>query len=266
MRMHLFTFVWIYSSFPQEILDPYFDTYPARKYLKTYTKYDEQEAALTKAVVEAKVKTASTLWKEVVVQMKHSTGEDFAPSSLRKRYEEIERKQFFISEQDPTKYNQWPPLPRVINGRRVNFDNTPELVPVAIEAYDMGDHAHGQNGGSRSMSAELANDSLLTDKSAEDAGYESFDTANGNHRSMIASKGKDGSSKSKSRLALEKENESPSHTHPRVSYRKVGSTTDLARSGSASTSTIQSTPTPAVASKGKGIAGLIGYEGSDDSE
>lgn len=215
--------------------------------------------------MDAKIKTSSTLWKEVVVQMKASTGETFAPSSLRKRYEEIENRQFYISEQDPAKYSQWPALPR---GRRVKFDSTPELVPVALGSYDMTDHAHGHSGGGRNMSVDMANDSLSTDGSAEDAEYESFDTANGNDRSMTDSKGKCASTRGKSRSTIEKENESPSHTHPRISYGKASYNSEL--ESSKSMGKILSTPTPAAgmgkASVGTGIGGLVGYGDSDDSD
>ena len=234
---------------------------------------------MTRAVVDARNKTASTLWKEVVVQMKAITGEDFAAASLRRRYEELEKRQFFISEQDPAKYDQWPALPRVNNGRRVTFDSTPELVPVAIAGFDMADHAHGQSGGSRNMSTDTANDSLLTDTSAEDTDYESFDTANGQKRSIIDGKDKHGNTKSRSHVATEKENESPSHTHPRISYGKVDYTPEMASNGARPMSEVPRTPTPVTTTsrtlKATGIAdgvgagpraGLVGYGDSDDSD
>lgn len=266
---------------PQEIPDSFFETYPARKYLKTYTEPDVQEAALTRAVVDARNKTASTLWKEVVVQMKAITGEDFAAASLRRRYEELEKRQFFIGEQDPAKYDQWPPLPRASNGRRVAFDRTPELVPIAIGEFNMADHAHGQSGGSRNMSFDTANDSLMTDTFAEDvdADYESFDMANGQPRSIIDSEDKHWNTKSKSHMITEKENESPSHTHPQISFGKVDYTLEMASNGARPMSEVPRTPNPVTtmsrALKATGIAdgvgsgpcvGLVGYGDSDDSD
>jgi hypothetical protein len=263
----------------RKIHDSFYETYPARKYLKTYTEPYVQEAALTRAVVDARNKTAATLWKEVVVQMKAITGEDFAPASLRKRYEELEKRQFFISEQDPAKYDQWPALPRFNNGRRITFDSTPELVPVEIGDFDMADNAHAQSGGTHKMSFGTANDSLLTDSSAEDADYESFDTANGQKRSIIDSKGKRGNTKSKRYVAAEKENESPSHTHPRISYGKVDYTLEMASNGARPMSEVGRTPSPVATmsrtlkatgtTDGVGAGprvGLVGYGDSDDSD
>ena len=257
----------------QEIPASFFETYPDRKYLID-TKPEVQEVALTKAVIEAKIKLAPALWKEVVVQMKAITGEDFAAPSLRKRYEDIERRQFFLSEQNPAKDDQWPPLSTSSNRRTVHFDGTPRLVPVAVGGYDSADHAHGRKRRNRAMSSD-------TDSAAEDIDYvERFRNGNGRKHSAVI---KDPKVKFedmlRSRQAIEKENASPSHTHPSSVYAKMETSVEIGSDDFVADNMGLRTPTPVtavgMALKGTGIGsnagagprpGLVGYGDSDDSD
>jgi hypothetical protein len=255
----------------QEIPASFFETYPDRKYLIN-TKPDVQEVALTKAVIEAKIKLAPALWKEVIVQMKAITGEDFAAPSLRKRYEDIERRQFFLSEQNPAKDDQWPPLSTSSNLRAVHFDGTPKLVPVAADNFNSADHAHGRKRRNRDMSSD-------TDSAAEDIDYvKRFNTVNGQKRSAVINDPKvKFEDMLRSRQAIEKENVSPSHTHPSSLYTKIEKSVEMGSDGFAANNMGLRTPTPVtavgMALKGTGIGsnagagprpGLVGYGDSDD--
>ena len=270
--LHLFTDVLIVT---QENHASIFETYPDQKFLKTFAKADVQEVALTKAVSEAKIKLAPALWKEVVVQMKAFTGETFAAPSLRKRYEEIEKRQFYLSEQNPAKDNQWPPLPTSKNHHTAyfDFDDTPELLPVAVGDLNIADHDHGQNRRIRDMSSD-------TDSTDGNTDYvEHFRNGKAKKSSAAISDRKvKFEDMLRSRQEIEKENASPSHTHPSAVYSKIQHPVEASYDGFNNNMGV-STPTPAsavgVALKGTGVGaktsagprlGLVGYEDSDDSD
>lgn len=288
-------FRWKNAGRPwDEIRDEYYrlsGTKPAASSLSVrYIKLNENlathgfknEVALIKAVSDAKIKTSQTLWLEVVVQMKAITGDDFAAPSLRKRYEEIEKRHFFLSEQNPAKDGEWPQLPGVENGSRVLFQGMPELVPVVPGGSNMENHGYGQNGGNRSISKDMSTDSLFAERSMEDANdFGSITTANGRNRCAIFtnSKSKGADISSTSRFAAENENESPSHSHPQVRYGRIDYASGLTSEDSMSMSMIPGTPTPAntvgaaLMETGVGCGlgasprpGLVGYGYSDDSE
>lgn len=257
------------------------ETSPEQKYLTSYTKPNVQEVALIKAVADAKIKTSQTLWKEVVAQMKESTGEEFAAPSLRKRYEDIEKRQFYLSEQNPAKDSEWPPLPGVSsNGVRILFRNTPELVPISIGNKNM--NARSLDRGNRDMSENISINSMNADKVVEDAdSFKTITPTNGPEPAslFLSDKSKVRGLSSSKHSTAENENESPSHSHPRVSYGSVDYAREMASDRPMRMKMDPSTPTPlttvGAALMGTGVGrgfragpcpGLVRYGDSDDSD
>lgn len=235
-----------------------------------------QEVALLKAYAEAEIKTSQPFWKEVSAQMKKITDQDFATPSLRKRYEEIKRRQFFLGEESPTKYNQWPALQ--INSKRKGslFHSMPELTPTGLYK-GVDDQLHHQSGGRRYVLDNISSESLSTEKILRDDDMESVTTNTGQEGSsiFITSNSKDREVLGMSGNAFEDENESPSHSHPRANYGNGRHATEVAIPRNMGSST----PTPATAAgvavvgtgAGHGLGsdprpGLVRYGDSDDSD
>lgn len=244
----------------QAIQESFYKTFPDRKYLKTYTKSKVQEVALLKAHAEAKVEQSQPFWKEVSVQMKKITGEDFAPASLRKRMEQVKKKQFYLGEQSPEKDNQWPSLPTASDAN-LNFKDEESSTKIQIGR------------------PHTSKNSLFTAEQMPGGidDTESLSTVVGQARSshFIYSKDKDQDMSGATHYAFEEEIASPTHTHPRGIYGNVEDISDFATDSPEHMSVDLSTPTPATtagaALMGRAIgsgpcAGLVGYGDSDDSD
>jgi hypothetical protein len=253
----------------QAIHESFYETFPDRKYMKTYTKPTVQEVALLKAVAEAEIKTSQPFWKEVSVQMKKTTGEDFAPASLRKKMEEVKKKQFYIGEQSLAKDDQWPPLPKSNASKTNLFQKMPNL-----DSRNKDNKAKANNQNER---RHTSTDSLFKEEMRDADDTESISTAVGQARSFhfIYSNGKERDTSGVTHQTFEDENASPTHTHPRGSYGNVGHARDFSSNSPEYMSVNPSTPTPAaaagVALMGRGLGagrrpGLVGYGDSDDSD
>jgi hypothetical protein len=253
----------------QAIHESFYETFPDRKYLKTYTKPTVQEVALLKAVAEAEIKTSQPFWKEVSVQMKKTTGEDFAPASLRKKMEEVKKKQFYIGEQSLAKDDQWPSLPEANASKTSLFQKMPSL--------DSGNKDNKSMANNQNEKRHISDDSLFTEEMRDADDTESISTAVGQARSshFIYSNGKDRDTSGTTHQAFEDENASPTHTHPRGSYGNVGHVRDFSSNSPEHMSVDPSTPTPVAAvgaalmGRGFGASprpGLVGYGDSDDGD
>ena len=212
--------------------------------------------------------------------MKKIGDQDFATSSLRKRYEDMKRNQFFLGEQSLTKDDQWPDVPTANNHTEGMFRSMPELTPSS-PIKDANNSRYKEDGGRRNALGNKSNNSLFTDQMPRDDDMESVTTARGQQRSSLFpnSNQEDKHMSGLDDHASEDENESPSHSHPAASYDNIRYVPEIAPGGSTPMNVNTGAPTPTIiagaASMGTGVgrglgsrpvAGLVGYGDSDDSD